>query len=613
MRARRASSLLVFAIFLTQPALAAASAATGQGAAGPDASLNHPSFADAWWDEYHGTDDVYDFIKQIAADHSDIVALQTIGTTYENRPLLVAKVSDNPHTNEADEPKYFLMAATHAREWTTYHVAAYFLNWLTGNYRETDSGTPAMAAPGEMDNASYASWLVDNREIYILLMVNPDGIEYSHTTDNMWRKNREPNLGLSGEVCYGVDINRNFGYHWGEVQGDSHNPCSETYSGPTDVRTQGLSALRGWRPGDPNPGGFSTRESTAIRDFELSVPFSTALSLHSFSELVLYPWGYTSSPSPDDVYYTQMADKMAAWTGYTPEQGYDLYKTSGVWDDWSYAEAGAFSFTIEMGTAFQPPASEIINQSKLLLSSLAYLGETADDLHLDAPSVKVDAAPRLEVDAGAPTQVTAHVDAPNGLDTGTVSLVYSRNGGATWSSAKMRAVGDDGMTYVGDLPGLAGGSQAVYYVKAVDDAGITRTGPFSAPYSVYFVTARPGLLDAVASYSVLLVLGAAAAVGVLLYLRSHGGIRMPALPRGALRRPSLPRRVRPRRARPAPRAEAAPERPARTAVPDPPRPVRTAVPDPPRPVRGPPYGEVDFDTYKQSRPRLQRFLDEGEL
>ncbi len=599
MRSGRATTLLIFALFMVQPALAGASAALPPLMA-PDETSNRPSFSDSWWDEYHTTGDVYDLIKKIAADHPDIVSLVPIGTTHENRQLLVAKVSDNPNSEESGEPKYIVMAGTHAREWTTYHAGAYFLNYITGNYRSADSGGPAYAAPGEADNASYASWLVDNREIYVLLMVNPDGIEYSHTTDNLWRKNREPNLGAAGQVCYGVDINRNFGYHWGEIQGDSHVPCSEVYAGPSTARTEGPSVLRGWRPGDPNPGGFSTAEAVAIRDLQLRVPFSTAVSLHSYSELVIYPWGYTNQPTVDHEYYVAMAEKMAGWTGYTPLQGYDLYKTSGVWDDWSYAETGAYSFTIEMGRAFQPPASAIINQSELLLTSLMYLGETADDLHMEAPTVTVESEPRAQVEPNAPTPVTARVDAPKAVDAGSVTLVYSRNGGGSWSEAPMRESGDGGTTFVGSLPGLSPGMQAIYYVRVVDNDGITPTGPFSAPYSVHFATADNGFFLQVGSVGLLAILGGAGAVGVLVYLRYFRGgafdLKLPPVP-GLRRRRAVDRD-------PTPEVE--------PLYPPAPRRVPAVIAKPRRVVDAGPGGG-DVSSYIDSRPRLKRFLEDGEL
>ena len=518
---------LIVAVFAFQIFLSAASAAAPSQA--PSASSNTPSYSDDWWATYHATDDTYELIKTIAANHSDIVKLMTIGTTYEHRQLLVAKVSDNPGSDEAGEPKYLLMGGTHAREWTTYHSAAYFLNYITGHYRGSDSATPPSVRPGEFDNDSFVSWLVDNREIYILVMVNPDGIEYSHTTDANWRKNREPNYGVIGRACVGTDINRNFDWHWGELQGDSHNPCSETYAGPSDARTDGISSLFPWRPGDSYPGGFSTAEARGIRDLMSEVHFSTALSLHSYSGLVLYPWGYTSAPAPDATDFIAMADLMANWTGYTPEQGYSLYKTAGVWDDWAYGVAGAYSFTIEMGSEFQPPEPEILNQSKLVLSSELFLAKTADDLHLREPTVTLSNAPSAEVAPNTPAAVTAKVEAPNGADAGVVSLVYSRNGGATWMEEPMTPGADAG-EFTGSIAGLRAGGSAIYYVKVTDNDGITRTGPFSAPYQSFEVHARNGIIEQVGGTALLAVFGGIGAAGVLFSIR----VWRPGHPGGSL-------------------------------------------------------------------------------
>lgn len=492
---KRAALVILFAAQLLMTAV------PGTGAAASGA--RQPVYTDEWWSEYHATGDTYDLIKAIAAANPDIVSLFSIGSTHESRQLLVAKVSDNVAADESDEPDVLVMAGTHAREWTTYHAAAYLLNYLTGHYRRTPEGALEVSPPGVLDNDSLASWLVDNREIYILTMVNPDGIEYSHTTDASWRKNREPNPGAIGRACIGTDINRNFDWHWGELQGDSHVACADDYAGP--MRADGYAGILGWRPGESPPGAFSTAEARALRDFETAHDFQTALSLHSFSELVLYPWGYTSSPSPDDADFVAMADVMANQTGYTPEQGYTLYKTAGVWDDWSYGVTGAFAFTIEMGTQFQPPVEEILNQSLVVLQPEMYLAEVADDLHLHAPVVEVRAEPSAEVEANAPTRVTAKVDAFNGLDGGKVSLVYSADGGASWSERPMAAL-TDGTTYAGELPALRAGASALYFVRATDNDGITRSGPKSAPYQAFEVHSKNGLLDQLGTLGLLAVL-----------------------------------------------------------------------------------------------------------
>jgi hypothetical protein len=214
-----------------------------------------------------------------------------------------------------------------------------------------------------------------------------------------------------------------------------------------------------------------------------------------------------------------MANIMANWTGYIPEQGYTLYKTAGVWDDWTYGALGSYAFTIEMGDEFQPPASEIINQSKLVLSSELFLIKTTDDLHLKEPVVNITNDPLSQVAPNTPTVVRAQVEAPNGLEEeGTVTLVYSRSGGTSWSEMPMTA-GDNATTYTANIPGLRAGACAIYYVKVTDNNGITRTGPFSAPYVVFEVQARNGILEQVGDVGLIAILAGVAVAGVLYYLR----------------------------------------------------------------------------------------------
>ena len=562
------------ALFAAQVLLASVPAS----GAGAGLAAREPVYTDEWWSEYHATAEVYDLIKAVAAANPDIVSLSSIGSTHESRQLLVAKVSDNVAADEEDEPDVLVIAGTHAREWTTYHAAAYLLNYLTGHYRRTPEGALLVSPPGVLDNDSFASWIVDNREVYILAMVNPDGIEYAHTTDNLWRKNREPNPGVVGLACTGTDINRNFDWHWGELQGDSHVACADDYAGP--LRADGYAGIVGWRPGESLPGAFSTAEARALRDFELAHDFKTALSLHSYSGLVLYPWGHTGDPSPDDADFVAMADVMANQTGYTPQQGYDLYKTAGVWDDWTYGVAGAYAFTIEMGQEFQPPAEEILMQAQLVLAPELYLAEVADDLHLLAPVVEVLAERSREVDANAEARVTAKVDAFNGVDGGKVSLVYSTDDGATWAERPM-AAGADGTTYTGDLPALRAGGQALYFVRATDNEGITRSGPKAAPYQAFEVHAKNGLLDQLGTLGLLAVLGGAGLAGALLYLRFGRARITAALPR-------LPR---------LPRLPALPGKGRRAAP-------TAAAPS------APPEGG-DFESALASRPGLKRFLDES--
>lgn len=108
------------------------------------------------------------------------------------------------------------------------------------------------------------------------MVSNPDGYEYTHTTDRLWRKN----LRSHGRQCPGVDLNRNFGYAWGG-KGTSASPCAQIYRGGN---------------------AFSEPESMAIASFITKQPrgyFKAYLSFHSYGQYILYPWGHDSILTSD--------------------------------------------------------------------------------------------------------------------------------------------------------------------------------------------------------------------------------------------------------------------------------------------------------------------------
>ena len=109
--------------------------------------------------------------------------------------------------------------------------------------------------------------------MWVAPMVNPDGHEHTRTQDRLWRKNRRRNP--DGSI--GVDPNRNYGYMWGtlNVNTSSHVPVDETYVGPR---------------------AFSEPETRAVRNLVARELFGGVLTYHSYSQLILYPWGYTSEP-----------------------------------------------------------------------------------------------------------------------------------------------------------------------------------------------------------------------------------------------------------------------------------------------------------------------------
>jgi carboxypeptidase T len=165
-------------------------------------------------------------------------------------------------------------------------------------------------------------------------MVNPDGHEFCRTQNRLWRKNRRRNA----DGSFGVDPNRNYGYMWGllDIPTSSHVPSDETYIGPR---------------------AFSEPETRAVRDLVARENFAGLITYHSFSQLVLYPWGYTSDNIADPVdFHTmnamaqQMCNSILGVHGkvYTPQKSSQLYPTAGDTTDWTYGTYGIPSFTIEL-------------------------------------------------------------------------------------------------------------------------------------------------------------------------------------------------------------------------------------------------------------------------
>ncbi len=260
-------------------------------------------------------------IQAAQAAHPDIVKLGSIGKSYQGRTLWVAKVSDNVATDES-EPEVMFDGVHHAREHLSLEQTLAILRWLTQGY-----GTDARITN-----------IVNNREIWIVFAVNPDGAEYDLTGSpyRAWRKNRQPN---AGSTAIGTDLNRNYGYHWACCGGSSATKSADTYHGSA---------------------AFSTPEARAIRDFMASrridgrQQIKTAITFHTAGEQILWPYGYTHTAVPADMTtddhaaLVALGRNMAALNGYTPMQSSSLYITDGDEIDWAYGREHIFMYTFEM-------------------------------------------------------------------------------------------------------------------------------------------------------------------------------------------------------------------------------------------------------------------------
>lgn len=256
------------------------------------------------------------------AKNIDVGAFTGVGNTTEGRPIHTLKISDNVDQDE-DEPAIMIVACHHAREIATPELAIYIIERLLDNYG-TD---PAITA------------IVDNNEIWIAPVWNPDGYVYCFDVYEYWRKNRTPFPG--GD--YGVDLNRNYPYGWNGPYGGSTSPSSDTYKGPF-------------------PG--SERETLNMIALSQNRRFAKVLDFHNYGREVLYTYYLSSSmPTAMENYF------VAEATEFSTEMNYSGYirkaSAEGEHYQWQLNELGAFAFLAETALDFQPDYNDALAEGPL--------------------------------------------------------------------------------------------------------------------------------------------------------------------------------------------------------------------------------------------------------
>ncbi|MFM9692642.1 M14 family metallopeptidase [Streptomyces europaeiscabiei] len=309
---------------------------------------------------YHNYAEMTNEINSVVSANSSIASQRVIGTTYQGRNIVAIKISDNVGTDEA-EPEVLFTHHQHAREHLTVEMALYLLNELTSDYG-TDSRVTDM---------------VNNREIWIIPDVNPDGGEYDVATGSYrsWRKNRQPN---SGSSAVGTDLNRNWNYRWGCCGGSSGSTSSDTYRGTAAESAPEVKVVANF---------VRSRVVGGVQQIRTGVDF------HTYSELVLWPFGYTTAntttgmTADDRNAFATVGGKMAASNGYTPEQSSDLYITDGSIDDWLWGNQKIFAYTFEMypgsagGGGFYPPDEVIARETARNRDAVLQLLENSDCMY----------------------------------------------------------------------------------------------------------------------------------------------------------------------------------------------------------------------------------------
>ncbi|KAI3638712.1 hypothetical protein MIR68_003210 [Amoeboaphelidium protococcarum] len=279
---------------------------------------------DNWFSEFHRYEEIKAWYKNLAERNSEFIRfIPSIGKTYEGRDLFAIEIN-TPNGVAAEKKQIYFQSQIHAREWISGATVQYVVNKLVDQFNSGDEEVVE---------------LFSRVELLVVPIVNPDGYEYTHTANRLWRKNRKL---ISGRT-YGVDLNRNYDVNWDFAGGASKNPNSETYKGETAA---------------------SENEIQAVTNFFLNhTRIVGAIDFHSFSQLVLRPLGHTNRKPRDYDRLKAVGDgissaiKSVNGKVYKNMPSVDLYPTSGSAHDWFYASEDVkkrydgqriYGFTIEL-------------------------------------------------------------------------------------------------------------------------------------------------------------------------------------------------------------------------------------------------------------------------
>jgi len=273
---------------------------------------NEPSPRTHSYTKYNSLDKIQSWIQSISSS-SDLVSKQVIGNSYEGRPMTVLKLGKQ---TGATKPAVFLDCGIHAREW----ISTAFCQWFVKEAVSTYGSDAQMTS------------LLNQMDVFVLPVFNIDGYDYTHKSNRMWRKTRSRK---SGSSCIGADPNRNWNAGWCTI-GASSNPCSDTFCGykpESEIEVK-------------NVADFIRRNKSIIKAY---------ITIHSYSQLLLFPYSYTFDLAADHSELMKVAVEASEalrslyGTRYTSGPGAaTIYPAAGGSDDWAYDLGVKYSYTFEL-------------------------------------------------------------------------------------------------------------------------------------------------------------------------------------------------------------------------------------------------------------------------
>jgi hypothetical protein len=345
---------------------------------------------------YRTVEETFASAQALVTAHPNLASWTDIGDSWEKinpqpPPNLGYDIMVLKLTNSAipgPKPKLLVNSTIHAREYTTAELVTRFGEYLVNQY-----GIDADA-----------TWMLDHQEIHLILQSNPDGRKRAES-GILWRKNADNNF-CGNTNSRGIDLNRNFPYNWGCCGGSSGSACAETFRGPSGGSEPETQAVRDYMaaifPDYGDPGGGNPIPADAAGLF---------IDVHSYSQLVLWPWGGTTTQAPNGTQLQTLGRKFAYFNNYLPEQSIYLYATDGTTIDNIYGQLGVSAYTFELGTNFFQDCPTFLNTIlPTNMNALVYAARTTRAPYMlpaGPEALSVATVPSGTVSSGAPLIVNA--------------------------------------------------------------------------------------------------------------------------------------------------------------------------------------------------------------
>ncbi|MDA0802466.1 MAG: M14 family zinc carboxypeptidase [Planctomycetota bacterium] len=379
-------------------------------------------------------------LAEMAQGSGGIATEVLVGHTLEGREIRGLQIA--VAAPGVERPALFINGCQHAREWATPPTCLWIAERLITGWQ---SGDPAI------------SDVLATFDVYVVPVVNADGYVHTWGPERLWRKNRRNN----GDGTFGIDLNRNWGFMWGGP-GSSGTTSSETYRGPSP---------------------WSEPETQAMRDFILARPeIVAAIDFHSYSQLILWPYGFTAAqvPANASVYQAstnamEQAIEATHGTPYTTGPiAPTLYVADGSSVDWIHEQGSAAAWTIEVrdtgSYGFVMPPSEIVPNAEENFDAFLAMGTwfAHHPVFVELPNPLPTA-----IAPSTPHPLTATVFTQFGTMNVAPELRYSWGGAPEQS---VPAISGDGVHWTASLPPFPCGSEVAWRFAA-SAAGVTVFAP----------------------------------------------------------------------------------------------------------------------------------------